>query len=55
MRSLDLITGARKFNQFLKLIKEHGEQKILIEEKESLKASVVSKRREDVLSPRPKM
>ena len=38
---LTLVTGTRMYNQLLKLINERREQKKMIEEKESLKESVV--------------
>ena len=41
LRNLDPITGIRMYNQLLKLINERREQKKMIEEKESLKESVV--------------
>ena len=40
-RNLDPVTGTRMYNQLLKLINECREQKKMIEEKESLKESVV--------------
>ena len=41
LRNLDPVTGTRMYNQLFKLINEHREQKKMIEEKESLKESVV--------------
>ena len=41
LRNLDPVTGKRMYNQLLKLFNERREQKKLIEEKESLKESVV--------------
>ena len=41
LRNLDPVMGARMYNQLLKLINERREQKKMIEEKESLKESVV--------------
>ena len=41
LRNLDPVTGKRMYNQLLKLINERREQKKMIEEKESLKESVV--------------
>ena len=41
LRNLDPVTGTRMYNQLLKLINERREQKKMIEEKESLKESVV--------------
>ena len=41
LRNLDPVTGTRMYNQLLKLINERQEQKKMIEEKESLKESVV--------------
>ena len=41
LRNLDPVTGTRMYNQLLKLINERREQEKMIEEKESLKESVV--------------
>ena len=41
LRDLDPVTGTSMYNQLLKLINELREQKKMIEEKESLKKSVV--------------
>ena len=41
LRNLDPVKGTRMYNQLLKLINERREQKKMIEEKESLKESVV--------------
>ena len=41
LRNLDPVTGTRMYNQLLKLVNERREQKKMIEEKESLKESVV--------------
>ena len=41
LRNLDPVTETRMYNQLLKLINERREQKKMIEEKESLKESVV--------------
>ena len=41
LRNLDPVTGKPMYNQLLKLFNERREQKKLIEEKESLKESVV--------------
>ena len=41
LRNLDPVTGTRMYSQLLKLINERQEQKKMIEEKESLKESVV--------------
>ena len=41
LRNLDRVTGTRTYNQLLKIIYERREQKKMIEEKESLKESVV--------------
>ena len=44
LQNLDPLTGTRMYNQLLKLINERREQKKMIEEKESLKESVVKKK-----------
>ena len=44
-RNFDPITGISMYNQWLKLINERRDQKKMIEEKESLKESVVIKKR----------
>ena len=41
LRNFDPVTGTRMYNQLLKLINERREQKKMIDEKESLKESVV--------------
>ena len=41
LRNLDPVTGTGMYNQLFKLIIERREQKKMIEEKESLKESVV--------------
>ena len=41
LRNLDPVTGTRMYNHLLKIINECREQKKMIEEKESLKESVV--------------
>ena len=45
LRNSDPITRTRMYNQLLKLINERREQKKMIEEKESLRESVVFKKR----------
>ena len=52
-RNLDPVTETPMYNHLLNLVSECQEQK-KIEEKESLKESVVFKKRENVWSPRPK-
>ena len=41
LRNRDPITGTRMYNQLLRIINERREQKKMIEEKESMKESVV--------------